>query len=1064
LGTVQDTTGAVLPGVEITITNVDTAQARLAISGDEGRYSAPQLGIGNYEIRAELAGFQTGVRRGIQLAVGQQAVVNFTMQIGSITEEVVVSGEAPLVNTTSSTLSDVITEVQVHDLPLNSRNLSQLSLLTPGVTRIYTAITGGVTQGASSVRVSVAGARTYMTGYLLDGTDVTEVSRGMSPGGAAGSLFGVETIKEFRIVTNNFSAEYGRFAGGVMSMVTKSGTNAFHGSVFEFHRNDNLDATNFFTHSFGQEKPEFKRNQFGATIGGPVVKDKTFFFFSYEGFREGMGRSFAAVVPTVEAKQGIWPLDNDGECTSVASFGGTKDPVLGRCIIPVNPDAQPFIDLYPDPNGAATRSDGITGDLFTTKTEPTDEDFFTGRVDHSLSDSDSFFGRYTTTFGTKASQFSLPFTATTQDSSSHYVTLEEKHIFSPTTLNTARIGFQRTRFEQTMDPANAGPLDISLRAGEKMGRIWPEGGIEGLGLGVEGQSITNAFYYSDDVFLTRGRHDLKLGGQLAFYQTNDFTLGDAGGRYQFGGLAPFITGTPRQWNGHTPESFALRGSRQKVIGLYIQDDFKWSPNLTVNLGVRYEAITTPTEVNGLLSNLRDPINDAEPFIGDPYFKNPSKKNFGPRIGFAWDPSGDGKTSIRSGFGVFHDTILPYHYANQIRRAPPFAVTINVRNPTFPTPTQGPVSSQLQFLTPEFEPAQPYMMQWNLTLQRELFSGTTLTAAYVGSKGTNLQAERFTNVAVPEVLPDGRKLFRSGLPRRNPNYGRIRYWEFSQDSNYSGLQLGLRKRFAEGLQFQASYTFGRSLDTVSRANFSDIQDNRSKYPQDPYDFNGSNYGTSDHDVRHSFSFNYVYELPIRGFSGAAKYLLEGWQINGIVSLSTGNPLQAILGGLGDWDRDRNTNSNAHRPSLRPGANNNPVRADGRDPEQYFDPNAFVLQDPGFYGDVGRNTLIGPGVSTFDFSVFKNTALTEEVTLQFRAEFFNLFNRANFGKPNDNVFSAATRESVPCSFHGSTGDPSGCDRVALDSQGNPLVTYDSSFARITQTRTTNRQIQLGLRLTF
>ncbi len=469
--------------------------------------------------------------------------------------------------------------------------------------------------------------------------------------------------------------------------------------------------------------------------------------------------------------------------------------------------------------------------------------------------------------------------------------------------------------------------------------------------------------------------------------------------------------------------------------------------------------------NGRLANLRDPLVDTEAFVGEPYFKTPSRKNFAPRLGLAWDPVGDGRTSIRTGFGIFHETILPFHYSNQIRRSPPLTLRPVIRNRAslaaqFPAPPMEALQpfGLVSFPLAEFEPSQPYMAQWNLTLQREIVSDITLTAAYVGSKGTHLQIQRNLNVAVPEILPDGRKLFRRGLPARNPAFSDIVSWEFSSDSHYHGLQLGGRKRFTQGLQFQVAYTFGRSIDSASRINFSDIQEVGGKFPQDSYDVHGSNQGLSVHDVRHSLSVNYVYELPIRGISGAAKNFLEGWQLNGILTLSTGSPRHLDMGsgsGLTDYDRDRSRV--VSRPHLRPGASNNPVVNDGRDPDKYFDNSVFTLQDPGFYGDLGRNTLIGPGVSTFDFSLFKNTELAEEVGLQFRAEFFNLFNRVNFGTPVVGIFSSANSETVPCSFHGSTGNPAGCSRL-ISSTLNP------NSGRITRSRTTARQIQLGLRLIF
>lgn len=513
-GTATDETGGVLPGVTVSVENVATGLTRTTVSDDEGRFTVLQLVPGDYQVQGELIGFQTAVRTGITLTVGRSAIVDLTLQVGEITDRVTVTGEAPLVETSTAALSGLVAETQIKELPLNGRNFVQLSLLEPGATHARTASQGSLTGGG--LKMSFNGSRPSFNNFIMDGTSINSVDS-QAVGGSSGIAMGVETIREFQVITSNFSAEFGRAGGGIVNVVTKSGTNEVHGSVFYFHRNDNLDATNYFTNRSNLEKPEFKRNQFGMSLGGPIIKDKTFIFGGYEGLREGLGRTFISNTWTPEAKLGVFPDET----------------------VPVEPEVLPYLDLWPDPTpGGRDFGDG-RAEFLRSDSNVTEQDFYQVRVDHVLSDSDSLFGRYTIDDSVAAFPTGLNLWKTLQTVRSQYVTIEEKKIFSPTLLNVFRVGYNRTAkqyIEEALDSRVSDPA------------LWfiPNPAVPGLGgLGVNGltepggirnfprQRLDNVFIGQDTVNYSAGIHSLKIGGEVQRIHTNANDTNNGKGVYQF---------------------------------------------------------------------------------------------------------------------------------------------------------------------------------------------------------------------------------------------------------------------------------------------------------------------------------------------------------------------------------------------------------------------------------------------------------------------------------------------------------------------------------------------------
>lgn len=999
-GSVKDSTGAVMPGVQVAVRNTETGIARTVQTDPAGRYLAPNLAPGNYEVQAELTGFQTGIRRGITLTLGREAVVDLTLSVGQVQEQVVVTGEASLVDTSSAAVTGLVDQQQVTDLPLNGRSMTQLTVLQPGILQYQNKAVDMTTGSGQTIVIN--GARTRQVNFLLNGTSTLNFF-GKSPGGVSGEQLGVEGVREFTVLTSSYSAEFGRSAGGVINSITKSGTNTLHGSLYEYLRNSALDAAAWEDNAFLQGiKPGFKRNQFGASAGGPIRKDKTFFFANAEFLRESLGSTQSPNFPDAAARQGNLP---------------------GRPAFTVASSVIPYLNLMPLPNGQEL-GDGTARYNFAL-TQHANQNYVNGRMDHQFSESDSMFGSYVIDDSHSSGLSVIQGISDPNFFRSQYASVEESHIFSPTLLNTAHGGFNRSKTIDIHQCSDAvGKLSFTgLSTGPNPCFGFALSGIilPGIGTspGADRNFVVNSFQYSDTLSWTKGNHSLKFGGSAERFRVNGATNRETGGGYSFANLASFLQANVNFFEAPPPGLNLWRGIRQDLLAFFANDSWRVRSNLTVNLGVRYEFITVPTEVNGKLANI--PCLTCPARVGEPFFNNPSLHNFSPRIGVAWSPGAKQETSVRAGFGIFYDQLLHNMWLETPFSAPPFNVLARLTStPGNPVPfpnayslfTGANISNSPSFVNGiEGNPHPTYMMQYNLSVQQQLPGQLVIMAAYVGSGGRHL-ARFVDNVAVPTIQPDGSLFFPVNSVRRNPNFQQLRYRIFDGTSSYNSVQLSARRRLARGYGFQVSYTFSKSLDTMSDSQGSGDLFNDTAFATLP-GFPGFDRGRSAFDARHNFSANFTVDLPFgKNLTGVASKLRQGWQAQGIVSLQTGLPTAVLLAGTFDNARLQfNQGSGTERPNLNPGftAENVVLGSPNvtKDPNgRYLNPLAFSVPAPGYFGNLGRGVFSGPGLASMDFSLIKNTAITERLKLEFRSEFFNLLNRPNFDYPSQQVFNSAS----------------------------------------------------------
>ena len=1011
-GRVIDASGAVLPGVTVTARNLETSVVRTAVTGADGRYALPLLPVGRYELRAELSGFRPLVRQGLETTVAETVAVDFQLQVGGVAEEVLVSGGASPVNTSTSELSYLVSGKTLEALPLNGRNYTDLALLQPGVLAYPHRDGGSVV--AHGLGMSVNGQDPRANVYLLDGTLLNDFTNGPA-GSAAGTALGLETVREFRVETNAYSAEFGRNAGGQVNVLTKSGSNSFNGSGYYFHRNDALDARNFFDTG---DKPDFYRHQYGVTAGGPISVDRLFYFFGYEGLREKLGRTISTFVPDDNARRGLLP--NPAAPGTVIDVG-------------VNPAVAPYLNEYPRANGPSTGG-GIAQYTFGFD-QRLEQDYAQGRVDYNLSPAQQLFARFTFDDGdqdlpTDYPQFPRAFLSRNQ-----FFTSEHRLVLSSATLNTFRLGFSRTRIGQNVEANTSTPLQPFV-TGRLVGDI-DVGGLQRFGPQSSGnlRVTQNVFALHQNLVHTRGSHLIKAGTLVEHYQMNLYNPTFSLGIYNFPNLRAFLENRPAQFIGLTPEGELDRYWRSTLLGAYVQDEWQIVPRLSINGGVRLEWSTEPEEKYGRDVALPD-LMDREPTIGRLY-RNPGI-NVSPRGGFAWNVTGDGRTSLRGGYGLYYNTNNQQNLIVTITN-PPFTPRPVIANPTFPDPPFNRAGAT-SIRPIQFDLEYPRIHVWNLSAQRELPWQTVATVSYAGSRGRHLLRSNDVNTALPVYLADGTPFFPAGTPRQNTAYSTIELKSSDGDSWYKAFIVDVRRRFADGVAVQSSYTWSKSEDTTQASTFFSDATNgtTTAFPEFIPDYNR---GLADFDVRHNWVLNFTWELPFaRDLSGAAKAVLDGWQLSGIAQVRTGNPLTVFVSGnrsRSQWAPALGPGIGRDRASFAPGRSADDAVI-GR-PDQWFDPTAFATPAAGTFGNAPRGAFEGPDLRTVDVSLTKSARwdrLGDGSRVEFRIEAFNIFNRANFAPPNLSVFAGAADVEPPL----------------------------PNFGRIRSTVTSSRQIQMGVRVVF
>ena len=1082
-GTVTDTSGGIIRDAEVSVKNTATGISRAVTVDSAGFYTVPNLLAGIYEVRVTAAGFSTALHSDLTLAVGAQQQLNFSLRVGTATETVKVTA-ATQIELTSSTLTGHVDSQTVLDLPLNGRDWTSLATLHPGVNLIENQMDYSLGSARGNrgfgAQLTVSGQRTTNNNYRLDGVSVNDYANS-GPGNVIGAAVGVDAIQEFSVLTGGFSAEYGKATGGVINAITKSGTNDFHGDVYEFLRNSALDSRDYFSRSGNTPVAAFRRNQFGAAAGGPIIKDKTFIFGDYEGMRQAKGITTTIKVPSDSARAGTLHYDPAGPPPNLCTV-----TMPGTCTVTVDPAAAAELVMFPHATPGTSVLD--SGKFINSGLQIVPENFYTVRVDHKLGTKDTLFGTYlfddTDLKQPDAFNNDILNTHTTRQT----VVLEESHTFGASVVNAARVGFSRTH-ARNLTPAGAvNPAALLTSLGSMPGQTAPMMAISGYTRNQGGvgsapffDHVLNNYQFSDDAFWTFGVHNLKFGTDIERMQYNLIAHENPGGRWNFSNLAAFLTNNAKHFEAGIPSTITPRELRQTLFAGYVQDDWRFRPNLTLNLGLRYEMTTAINDAQGKITNVVDiagpklqcgtlfnsgfnpgngvpPAGSACDSVG-PYFSNPTRLNFAPRIGFAWDPFRDGKTSVRAAFGIYDVLPLPGYFLTLQNQSAPFIIFDSVDKPSSGTntlagqfysggaglltnPPKGARLGALATSTIEAHPHRSYVSQWNLNVQRQIAPDLSVSLGYVGSHGVHMLIRGDDgNMTIPTLTSAG-YLFPCGPPinpdgsctagnnaagtsaKINQSLGIIRYLYWGSDSFYDAMNLSIDKRLSHGFQFQVAYTWSKSIDDNSSTIAGDTFGNsiNSLYWFAPKSLRG----LSDFNVGQSAAINMLWAVPTpKSWSGFVKSAVGGWQLGGIFKINTGIPTTVII----DGDPAGLGNSGADQfgiPNRIPGCD--PVNHNyigGTNPS-YINtscytlptaPASFAAQCASFsgvttpppagrgycanlLGNAGRNTVIGPKLVNLDFSVLKNIPIhriSETFNVQFRAEIFNIFNHTNFNPP-------------------------------------------------------------------